>query len=94
MPQTEKHLPSAKRRMIDDRQDVSDFADEYTLLKRLKKGKISEVNSRGVFSCHTVTTTTFHLSWYCKIKEFLCTIVWIIVWKFLEFPMLLVFEQI
>lgn len=39
----ERRVPAAKRRQIEERQDISDFANEYTLLKRLKKGKLSEV---------------------------------------------------
>lgn len=36
-------LPAAKRRMLETRQDVHDLADEYALLRKLKKGKLSEV---------------------------------------------------
>lgn len=38
-----RRAPAAKRRLLEDRQDVSDFASEYTLLKKLKKGKLTEV---------------------------------------------------
>lgn len=38
-----KRVPAAKRRKLEDRQDVSDFASDYALLKKLKKGKLSEV---------------------------------------------------
>ena len=46
--QPEKRVPAAKRRMLEDRQDVSEFADEYTLLKRLKKGKMTEVHRNSI----------------------------------------------
>lgn len=38
-----KRAPAAKRRLLEGRQDESDFAEEYTLLKKLKKGKLTEV---------------------------------------------------
>ena len=51
----EKRAPAAKRRLLEDRQDVTDFASDYTLLKKLKNGKLSEVNFDGAllfqFSC-------------------------------------------
>jgi len=37
-----KRAPAAKRRLLEGRQDESDFAEEYTLLKKLKKGKLTE----------------------------------------------------
>ena len=40
---TAKKVPAAKRRLLEDRQDVSDFASDYALLKKLKRGKLSEV---------------------------------------------------
>ena len=39
-----KRVPAAKRRLLEDRQDVSDFASDYALLKKLKRGKVSEVH--------------------------------------------------
>ena len=42
-PQKEKRLPAAKRRQIEARQDADDFAAEYRMLKKVKKGKMSEV---------------------------------------------------
>ena len=42
-PVRERKLPSAKRRQLDAQQDVADFAAEYRMLKKLKKGKVSEV---------------------------------------------------
>jgi len=36
-------LPAAKRRLLETRQDVDDLAGEYSLLRKLKKGKLSEV---------------------------------------------------
>ena len=39
----QKRLPAAKRRLLEHRQDESDFADEYRLLKKLKRGKLTEV---------------------------------------------------
>lgn len=43
-PQREKRLPAAKRRQLEARQDADDFAAEYRMLKKVKKGKMSEVN--------------------------------------------------
>jgi ATP-dependent RNA helicase DDX55/SPB4 len=42
-PQREKRLPAAKRRQLEARQDADDFAAEYRMLKKVKKGKMSEV---------------------------------------------------
>lgn len=42
-PQKEKRLPAAKRRQLEARQDVDDFRAEYCMLKKVKKGKMSEV---------------------------------------------------
>ena len=38
-----KRVPASKRRLLEDRQDVSDFASDYALLKKLRRGKLSEV---------------------------------------------------
>lgn len=38
-----KKMTAAKRRLRDHRQDADDLADDYALLKRLKKGKMTEV---------------------------------------------------
>ncbi|KAK9918182.1 hypothetical protein WJX75_002016 [Coccomyxa subellipsoidea] len=38
----ERRLPAAKRRQIEARQDVEDFATEYRMLKKVKKGRMSE----------------------------------------------------
>lgn len=38
----ERRLPAAKRRQAEARQDEDDFAAEYTLLRKLKRGRISE----------------------------------------------------
>ena len=38
-----RRAPAAKRRQLEERQDVSDFASEYALLRKLKRGKLSEV---------------------------------------------------
>jgi len=40
----EKRLPAAKRRQVEAKQDIEDFAAEYRLLKKVKKGKASEVS--------------------------------------------------
>ena len=40
----ERHLPAAKRRQAEARQDEDDFAAEYTLLRKLKRGRLSEVS--------------------------------------------------
>ena len=42
-PAWERKLPSAKRRQLEAKQDESDFAAEHRLLRKLKRGKISEV---------------------------------------------------
>ncbi len=42
-PEPEARLPAAKRRLLDGRQDAAELADEYALLRKLKKGKLSEV---------------------------------------------------
>ena len=47
-PQKEKRLPAAKRRQIEARQDAEDFAAEYCMLKKVKKGKMSEVRTSPV----------------------------------------------
>lgn len=44
-----RRAPAAKRRLLEGRQDVSDIASDYALLKKLKKGKLSEV-SRSHFN--------------------------------------------
>lgn len=44
-PTWQKKLPSAKRRQMDARQDQADFAAEYSMLRKLKRGKLSEVFS-------------------------------------------------
>ena len=44
-PQKEKRLPAAKRRQLEARQDADDFAVEYRMLKKVKKGKMSEVGT-------------------------------------------------
>ena len=70
-------LPAAKRRMLETRQDVHDLADEYALLRKLKKGKLSEVRA---VSCRVKTqeydvhelAVIFELSCYpknCKLSE-------------------------
>lgn len=41
--QPEKKLTAARRRLLEDRQDEADFLEEYRLLKRLRRGKISTV---------------------------------------------------
>lgn len=41
--QQEKHLPAAKRRQVNRRQELVDLEDDYRLLKKLKRGKISQV---------------------------------------------------
>ena len=46
------HLPAAKRRLLDGRQDAAELADEYALLRKLKKGKLSEVTPWDVVSLH------------------------------------------
>lgn len=43
--EAEKKLPAFKRRKVDQRQDDKDFAAEYALLQKLKKKKISEVET-------------------------------------------------
>lgn len=37
-----KKLPAAKRKMLQNREDMADLDDDYRLLKKLKKGKISD----------------------------------------------------
>ncbi|PSC74559.1 DEAD-box ATP-dependent RNA helicase 18 isoform A [Micractinium conductrix] len=39
--QPEEHLPAAKRRKQQDREDLLQLQDEYTLLRKVKKGKMS-----------------------------------------------------
>ena len=38
-----RRLPAAKRRQQESRQDADDFAAEYRMLRKVKKGKMSEV---------------------------------------------------
>ena len=40
----ERRLPAAKRRQAEARQDEDDFAAEYTLLRKLKRGRLTEVS--------------------------------------------------
>ena len=40
-----RRLPAAKRRQQELRQDTDDFAAEYRMLRKVKKGKMSEVRS-------------------------------------------------
>ncbi len=42
-PEKVRRLPAARRRTINQRQDLEDLTDEYRLFKKLKKGKLSEV---------------------------------------------------
>lgn len=39
----ERRVPAAKRRMLELRQDHEELKDDYRLLKKLKKGRASEV---------------------------------------------------
>lgn len=41
----ERRLPAAKRRMLELRQDNDELTDDYRLLKKLKKGRASEVGT-------------------------------------------------
>ena len=61
-PQKEKRLPAAKRRLIEARQDADDFAAEYRMLKKVKKGKMSEVLPFLSRLCLLLTSVAFHLS--------------------------------
>jgi hypothetical protein len=36
-------VPAAKRRLLETRADADDLADDYALLRKVKKGKITEV---------------------------------------------------
>lgn len=38
-----RRLPSVRRRKLNQRQDAEDLEDEYRLVKKLKKGKLSQV---------------------------------------------------
>ena len=51
LQQPEEHLPAAKRRKQQDREDLLQLQDEYTLLRKVKKGKMSasEVRGTGAF---------------------------------------------
>ena len=40
--QAEAHMPAVKRRKLQERGDLEDLQKEYTLLKRLKKGKMTQ----------------------------------------------------
>lgn len=57
-PKAEKHLPAAKRRQLSQRQELADLSDDYRLLKKLKKGKISEVRIIG--TCRGLCSGTAH----------------------------------
>lgn len=39
----EKRLTAVKRRLLEQRQDESELADDYRLLKRLRRGKMTNV---------------------------------------------------
>lgn len=49
----EKRLPAAKRRMLELRQDHDELKDDYRLLKKLKKGRASEV-SKAPFASNSL----------------------------------------
>lgn len=38
-------MPAAKRRLLETRADADDMADDYALLRKVKKGKITEVKA-------------------------------------------------
>lgn len=40
-PQPEVHLPAARRRKLQERDDIEEMQSDYALLKKLKRGKIS-----------------------------------------------------
>lgn len=40
-------MPAAKRRLLETRADADDMADDYALLRKVKKGKITEVRPSG-----------------------------------------------
>ena len=44
-PAWERKLPSAKRRQLEAKQDEEDFAVEYRMLRKLKRGKLNEVGA-------------------------------------------------
>lgn len=48
----ERRLPAAKRRQLEAREDAEDFAAEYRMLKKVKKGRMSEVG-HFCFRCTT-----------------------------------------
>lgn len=68
-----KHLPAAKRRLIESRADADDMSGDYALLRKVKKGKITEVRFRGMQSCscsnfmhHTAKDMTYHALMYVQ----------------------------
>ena len=44
-------MPAAKRRQQESRQDADDFAAEYRMLRKVKKGKMSEVRPTFKAAC-------------------------------------------
>lgn len=51
--EADRRLPAAKRRLLEARHDADDMSQDYALLKKVKKGKMSEVRR---VSC----TPSFH----------------------------------
>lgn len=45
----QQRLTAAKRRKLEAKQEFDELNDEYALLRKLKKGKISQVTFLGVF---------------------------------------------
>ena len=57
-----RRLPAAKRRLLETRADADDMADDYALLRKVKKGKITEVCIFKTSSCVLVSRLQHHLS--------------------------------
>lgn len=67
----ERRLPAAKRRQIEARQDVEDFAAEYRMLKKVKKGRMSEVRA-GLQACMRIfypSLTFISCEWLARLRS-------------------------
>ncbi len=56
--EADRRLPAAKRRLLEARHDADDMSQDYALLKKVKKGKMSEVRR--------VCCTPFHSFHLCQ----------------------------
>ena len=66
-PVQERRLPAAKRRALGATQDEEDFADDYRALKKVKKGRISEVSGAIYCACIAYSSVQVNVGWPCML---------------------------